>query len=99
MSSKTLAVRNGLPARHLESVLQALVHDGILKGTRGPRGGYELARERNRMTINDILRATRTDDGPKEEPNSGLLEKVVMPVLALPNRNSRTLSTASILKT
>jgi hypothetical protein len=35
------------------------------------------------MTINDILRATRTDDGPKEEPNSGLLEKVVMPVLAV----------------
>ena len=30
-----------LPPRHLEPVLQALVRHGILKGIRGPRGGYE----------------------------------------------------------
>ena len=36
MSAKTLAMRHGLPPRHLESVLQSLVHDGILKGIRGP---------------------------------------------------------------
>ena len=46
ISAKTLAARHGLPPRHLEPVLQALVRDGILKGIRGPRGGYELARER-----------------------------------------------------
>ena len=48
ISAKTLAARHGLPPRHLESVLQSLVRDGILKGIRGPRGGYELARERQR---------------------------------------------------
>src|ERR1700724_2426888 len=50
VSAKTLAVRHGLPPRHLEPVLQALVRDGILKGTRGPRGGYALARESGRIT-------------------------------------------------
>jgi len=35
-------------------VLQALVRHGILKGTRGPRGGYELAREQRRITADDI---------------------------------------------
>jgi hypothetical protein len=46
ISAKTLTTRHGLPRRHLESVLQSLVRDGILKGIRGPQGGYELARER-----------------------------------------------------
>ena len=44
ISAKTLAAHHGLPPRHLEPVLQALVRDGILRGVRGPRGGYELAR-------------------------------------------------------
>src|ERR1700689_5697837 len=64
ISAKTLAARHGLPPRHLESVLQALVRDGILKGIRGPRGGYELARERRRGAAADILRlAGAVDDG------------------------------------
>jgi hypothetical protein len=51
--------RPRLPPRHLEPVLQALVHQGILTGTRGPRGGYELAREQHRITADDILRFGR----------------------------------------
>ena len=46
VSAKALAARHRLPPRHLEPVLQALVRDGILKGIRGPHGGYELGRER-----------------------------------------------------
>ena len=57
VSAKALAARHSLPARHLEPVLQALVRMGILKGIRGPRGGYELARERKRITADEILRA------------------------------------------
>src|SRR5207248_3946537 len=57
VSAKALAARHSLPARHLEPVLQALVRMGILRGIRGPRGGYELARERRRITADDILRA------------------------------------------
>ena len=67
----------------LESVLQALVRDGILKGIRGPRGGYELARERRRVTANDILRAAGTvDDGEEQPAASELLNKVVLPALS-----------------
>jgi DNA-binding IscR family transcriptional regulator len=36
ISAKTLAKRHGLRPRHLESVLQSLVREGILKGIRGP---------------------------------------------------------------
>ena len=84
VSAKDLAARHALPARHLEPVLQALVREGVLKGVRGPRGGYELARERRRITINDILKAAGAseDDGETIKPGSSLLEQVVAPAIA-----------------
>jgi Rrf2 family protein len=82
ISAKTLATRHGLPPRHLESVLQSLVRDGILKGIRGPRGGYELARDRGGVTANDILRAAGTVPDAETQPSSELVEKVVLPILS-----------------
>jgi DNA-binding IscR family transcriptional regulator len=58
-----------------------LARDGILKGIRGPYGGYELARERRGVTANDILRAADTVHEAGEEPNSELVAKVVLPAL------------------
>jgi Rrf2 family protein len=83
ISAKALAVRHGLPPRHLEPVLQALVRDGILKGVRGPRGGYALARERKEVTADDILRAAATvEAGDTPHQGSELLNRVVLPALA-----------------
>ena len=82
ISANTLATRHGLPSRHLESVLQSLVRECILKGIRGPHGGYELARERSGITANDILRAAGTVDPAEEKPTSELVVKVVLPLLS-----------------
>jgi Rrf2 family protein len=83
ISAKALAARHGLPPRHLEPVLQALVRCGILKGIRGPRGGYELAQDQRRVTANDILRAAGTvDDGDDPHAGSELLNKIVLPAVA-----------------
>jgi DNA-binding IscR family transcriptional regulator len=62
VNARMLAARHGLPPRHLETVLQALVRHGLLKGVRGPRGGYELARERRRISLGDIARASAGDE-------------------------------------
>jgi Rrf2 family iron-sulfur cluster assembly transcriptional regulator len=87
VSAKALAARHALPPRHLEPVLQALVRDGILKGIRGPRGGYELARDRKRITADDILRAAGTiDENPASASNSTLLDEVVLPATAQAER-------------
>ncbi len=93
VSAKALAARHQLPPRHLEPVLQALVRDGILKGIRGPHGGYELGRERDRITADDILRAAiAADDAADFElPDSLLLNAVVRPALI---ETERTFSTA-----
>jgi Rrf2 family iron-sulfur cluster assembly transcriptional regulator len=83
ISAKALAERHGLPPRHLEPVLQALVRCGILNGIRGPRGGYELARDRRHVSANDILRAAGTvDDADTEHAGSELLDKIVLPAMA-----------------
>ena len=93
VSAKALAVRHALPARHLEPVLQALVRDGILKGIRGPRGGYELTRERKKITADDILRAAGTieEDSEASRTGSALLNDVVRPAVA---QAERTFSSA-----
>ena len=83
ISAKALAARHDLPPRHLEPVLQALVRCGILNGIRGPRGGYELARDRSQVTANDILRAAGTvDDEDNRDTGSELLNRVVLPAMA-----------------
>jgi Rrf2 family transcriptional regulator, iron-sulfur cluster assembly transcription factor len=83
VSAKTLAVRHGLPPRHLEPVLQALVREGVLKGIRGPGGGYELASEPHNITAAQILRAAELiDDDPAPQSSSPLLADVVMPAVA-----------------
>src|SRR5262245_96204 len=83
VAAKSLAKRHYLPPRHLEPVLQALVHHRIRKGTRGPRGGYELAREQRHITADEILRAAETAEEIDSAPvgRSALLNKVVMPVM------------------
>ena len=82
LSARKLAARHNLPPRHLEPVLQALVHEGIFHGVRGPRGGYELARERQRISIADILRAAGTAEDGEALLGSPILDDIVLPVLA-----------------
>jgi Rrf2 family protein len=81
--AKALAARHKLPTRHLEPVLQALVREGILKGIRGQRGGYELGRERRHITAADILRAAgkADEDTGSHLPDSALIKAVVQPAL------------------
>ncbi|MFD2205076.1 RrF2 family transcriptional regulator [Kiloniella antarctica] len=61
--STEISRREGIPRRYLEQVLQQLVHNGILAGQRGPRGGYRLARERRRISVGDIIRVVRDHEG------------------------------------
>jgi Rrf2 family iron-sulfur cluster assembly transcriptional regulator len=84
VSSKELAARHALPPRRLEGLLQALVHAGVLKSLRGPSGGYELAKERRRLTLADILRvALRVDEEEGVESNIApvSLEAAITPAL------------------
>lgn len=85
VQSKEITRRQGIPQRYLEQVMQHMVRAGILKGVRGPRGGYLLARERRRISVGDIVRVIDGLEGGDEDngygSDSGLGQKVVQPLL------------------
>ena len=84
--SAEITEREGIPRRYLEPVLQELVRDGILIGIRGPSGGYRLARERQLISLGDIVRTVRhleTGEDPISDPaGSALGHQVVRPLWA-----------------
>ena len=49
--------RQAIPARFLEQVFRDLKRAGLVRSKRGPRGGYELAREPSALRIGDVVRA------------------------------------------
>lgn len=67
VQSQDIARRLGLPRRYLEQVMQQLVRAGILRGVRGPRGGYRLARERRRITVGQVVRVVHGGEEAAEE--------------------------------
>ena len=84
VSMKALAKRHKLSPRYLEPVLQALVHDGILEGIRGPHGGYKIAREQAKITAKDILISAGSIEAADEVlPDWELVGAVVQPALAI----------------
>ncbi|HEY7299122.1 MAG TPA: Rrf2 family transcriptional regulator [Xanthobacteraceae bacterium] len=82
ITAKTLVAPRGLQPRSLESLLQALVYMGVLKGCRGPRGGYMLARHAREITVADVFRAAKIEEPSEPTPDSPLLNGVVVPALA-----------------
>jgi Rrf2 family protein len=84
VQAKEITARQGVPQRYLEQVMQQLVRAGILKGVRGPRGGYRLARERRRISVGDVVRVAESiEDGEEEKirPRSDLGLRIVAPLI------------------
>ena len=82
VQARDITERQGIPQRYLEQVMQQLVREGVLKGVRGPKGGYTLARERRRVTVGDVVRIVSSMDIEEgERPSQGALgEKVIAPL-------------------
>lgn len=83
ISGRDIAKRQGLPPRYLEQLMQRLVRGGILRGVRGPHGGYLLARERRRITVGDICEVLNEEKDDQElagYSGTALGETIVMPV-------------------
>lgn len=84
VQAKEITARQGVPQRYLEQVMQQLVRAGILKGVRGPRGGYRLAKERRRITVGEVVRVAESiDDGENDGPDgrSDLGARIVTPLI------------------
>ena len=76
----SIARRQKIPKRYLEQTLQVLVKKKILVGSRGPKGGYRLARERRKIKISEIINTVSNDES-KEICKSELSRKVIEPMI------------------
>ena len=54
----SIAERQGISKKYLESIVKLLVNGGLVKGTSGKGGGYYLTRTPEEYTILEILRLT-----------------------------------------
>ena len=52
-----ISVCQGISLSYLEQIFARLRTNGLINGTRGPRGGYRLARPADQITIADIIAA------------------------------------------
>lgn len=78
ISGADLAERTGMPRRTLEPLLQALSREKVLDSTRGPHGGYRLARPARLTKVADVIGVGLAS---LEEPNmdlSGRLQRAVV---------------------
>ncbi len=81
-SAKEITERQGIPSRYLEKILQELVHQKILKGTRGPKGGYSLCKEKRNIFLIDIYNAILvTEENKKEEVDTQMRSKIINPFM------------------
>ena len=64
VSLKTVAERQGISMKYLESIVGSLKKAELLDNTRGKEGGYRLSREPAAYTVEEILRSIEDNLAP-----------------------------------
>ena len=57
LTTSYIAEKLHVSAAHLSKVIQRLNHAGLVKSTRGPKGGSTLAKNKNDITLLEIFEA------------------------------------------
>lgn len=60
VTGRELAELERLPADYVEQILLRLRRAGLVRSTRGARGGYALARDAGQISIRDVIEASET---------------------------------------
>ncbi len=61
---KEISKRQGVTPRYLEQIFQKLKEAGLIKSIRGPKGGYYLAREPEKISVADVIWAVEETIDP-----------------------------------
>jgi Rrf2 family protein len=80
---RQIAARRDIPERYLDQLLAILRRGGLIKGIRGAKGGYILAREPRQITLLDALRciegldiASSVEQSTAEGAERGAVEEI-----------------------
>ena len=76
--------RQSIPKRYLENILQELVRNNILKGTRGPKVGYTIAKEKRNILLIDIYNIilSMEEKGTYSNMQTDIRAKIIMPLIS-----------------
>jgi len=61
---KEISKRQEITPRYLEQIFQRLKRAGIVKSIRGPKGGYYLARQPEKIAVSEVIRAVEESMDP-----------------------------------
>ena len=64
ISIKDISERQGISIKYLEQIVTNLNKSGLLKSSRGPQGGYMLAKPQENYTAGQILRVIEGNFAP-----------------------------------
>jgi Rrf2 family transcriptional regulator, iron-sulfur cluster assembly transcription factor len=78
VSNAGLAERTGMSRRTLEPLLQALSRAHLLESTRGPHGGYRMARPPRLIRVSDVIAVGLNTLEDSEPELNGRLHKAVI---------------------
>jgi Rrf2 family protein len=86
----SIAKRQGIPKRYLEQTLQTLVKNNILVASRGPNGGYRLAKERRKIMVSDIISSVSSSSSSdlKDFYNTQISKFLIEPLISKVTKKS-----------
>lgn len=82
---KEVAIRQEIPLKYLEQVINLLKKSGFVQSYRGNAGGYRLAKKSADYTVGDILRVAEGSLAPiacLEDPRNQCQRSAVCPTLS-----------------
>lgn len=80
VSSKAISEYKNVNQRHLEPLLQQMVKFGIIKGSKGPKGGYRLAKEQRKISMYDIMQCSTSLKKSEISDDTAISNIIVAPL-------------------
>ena len=77
-----IAARQGIPERYLEQMMTSLRRGGLLRSLRGPRGGYQLTRSPEAVSLAEVIHCLEGDPAVSPSEPSRTAEFQVIDALA-----------------
>jgi Rrf2 family protein len=94
VSAREIAEANDLPLPALMQILKALHQHGVLRSTRGVKGGYEIGVDLEHMSLHTLGELLETDEPQSEEADDSL--QCYLPVEAMKEKLSQFLKNVSV---
>jgi Rrf2 family protein len=73
--------RHRIPERYLEQMLTSLRKGGLLRSIRGPRGGFQLARDPGSIAVNEVVACLEGESSSEGGQREGDAEFAVLAAL------------------